>query len=140
MSPARTAAFILLTALLLALAACATSGSRDPGEQAQAPAPGGPTGRIEGSVSDIDGSPIAGCRITVTHSGRKWTATADDDGRFILVDLPALDGYKVTLSTPPFWTTTYRNISVTAGQPSKLDVVRRMTQRGGPMTAPPPVR
>lgn len=137
MSPARPVALALLAALLLALVACASSSSRSAAEAAdQPPLPEGPRGRIEGTVFDVDGSPIQGCRITLYHSGlgRKWHAQADEDGRFLLVDLPVLDEYKLTLSTPPFWTTTLRHISVRVGEATRLDVVRRLEQGGGPLT------
>jgi len=119
---------------LLALAACA-GGARTPGPDLPPASPAGPTGTLEGTVSDASGSAIGGAHITVHNPGfgRKWTARADMDGNFLLLDLPAADGYRVTVSTLPFWTITLKDISVAAGKTTRLAVVRRLGHKGGPL-------
>lgn len=116
----------------------------------RAPAPPSPgagiseaaTGRIEGTITDQDGSPVGGCRVTVSHpvSGRKWKAKADMDGNFLLFGIPEGGGYHVTVSTPPIWRTTLNAIEVKAGQPTRLQVVRRLLRNHGPLGADQPVR
>lgn len=130
--------FALLAAFLLLLlaAACATTGTRT--GEAAAPLPEGPTGTLEGTVTDAYGSGVGGAHITVHHPSyaRKWTGRTDMEGNFLLLDLPAGDGFKVTVSTPPFWTTTLRGISISAGKTTTLTVVRRLGHKGGPMSPP----
>jgi len=132
--PIRSSLALALLALLL-LAACSGPSTRTPGPEGASASPAGPTGTLEGTITDSDGSAIGGARVTVRNDlfGRKWKAQADMDGDFLLLDLPAADGYRVTVSTPPFWTTTLKDISVTAGKTTRLTVVRRLGHRGGPL-------
>ena len=56
------------------------------------------SGRIQGTISDAEGQPIAGVRVIITYQGgtsREFETTTDDEGRYIQVGL--LRGlYRVT--------------------------------------------
>jgi len=136
---------LALLASVALLASCATA-SRQPtaarDTSSFAEATEGPTGRIEGTVTEQDGSPIGGCRVTVSHpvSGRKWKAQADMEGNFLVFNLPEGGGYRITFSTPPIWRTTMKSIEVKAGQATRLQVVRRLLRGQGPLSADQPVR
>ena len=136
---------LALLASVALIAGCATS-SRQPAAaqdpSASAAVADGPTGRIEGTVAEQDGSPIGGCRVTVSHpvSGRKWKAQADMEGNFLVFNLPEGSGYRVTFSTPPIWRTTLKSIEVKAGQATRLQIVRRLLRGHGPLSADERVR
>ncbi len=128
---------VLAAISLVLLFACAAQHGRSPssGEAGQA-LPSGPTGGIAGYISDGDGSPIMGAHIKLSHAGfsRHWTTQADSDGKYSFSGLPAVDGYSMTVSTPPFWVTTLRDLAVKAGAVTEGNVTRRLPQHPGPLT------
>lgn len=58
-----------------------------------------PTGAIAGTVDDIDGDPVADATITVVGDETEVTATTDDDGTYLVEELP-LGTYGLTLIPP----------------------------------------
>ena len=134
----RKFALTALAAIALVLfSACATGHGRNATTgEGDGGLPPGPAGGIAGYISDSDGSPIMGARIKVSHPGfgRHWTTQADSDGKYSVSGLPAVDGYTMTVSTPPFWITTLRDLAVKAGEVTTVNVTRRLPQHPGPLT------
>ena len=95
---------------LLAAAALLLAGAAQP-----LPAPG----RIEGTVRDSAGAPVANVQVIVVS--RPWTAMSDSAGRFRLVDLPA-GRYTVRFSAIGYRSHEVTGVPVTAGAATPLDV------------------
>jgi hypothetical protein len=133
----RMAAVVIASGLLVLLFACAAQQGRSPssGEAVEA-LPPGPTGGIAGYISDADGNPVMGARVKLSHAGfsRHWTTQADSDGKYSFSGVPAVDGYSMTVSTPPFWVTTLRDLAVRPDAVTEVNVTRRLTQHPGPLT------
>ena len=86
-------------ALVIALAGVLAAGSQAP------PDPAG-RARILGSVVRADtGSPVrfAAVQIAATGPVGRWTVTTDENGRFVVEELPA-GRYTVTATAPPLLT------------------------------------
>ncbi len=132
----RALVFILGLMVMALLFACGGADKRQPQGGPEVQLPPGPTGGIAGYVSDSDGSPIMGAHVKVSHPGfgRNWTTQADSDGKYSFSGLPAVDGYAMTVSTPPFWITTLKEITVRADEVTTVNVTRRLTQHPGPLT------
>ena len=88
------------------------------------PAPGGPRGRIDGRLTDIetgaggrrvDGGPLAGWR----PARRRWPATPDAGGNFSIANVPAR-GYPSFLFKAPGYDTLVRPITVPEGGSTTL--------------------
>ncbi len=133
----KLAVSVLATLLVVLSFACAAGRERGAatGEGSGA-LPPGPVGGIAGYVSDADGSPVMGAHMKVSHPGfgRNWTTRADSDGKYSFSGLPAVDGYTMTVSTPPFWITTLRDLAVRAGEVTTVNVTRRLPKHPGPLT------
>ena len=80
------------------------------------------TGNIEGTVKDQSGAVVPGATIKVTGVTRGYsrTLTADDEGNFILVQVPQ-GTYKVTTSNTGFADRT-STVEVALGQTSTLNI------------------
>jgi Ca-activated chloride channel homolog len=77
------------------------------------------TGRIEGTVRDSAGAPIANAQVIVVS--RPWTAMSDSAGRFRLGDLPA-GRYTIRASAIGYRSHEVAGVSVTAGATTRLDL------------------
>jgi Ca-activated chloride channel family protein len=77
------------------------------------------TGRIEGTVRDSAGAPIANAQVIVVS--RRWTAMSDSAGRYRLADVPA-GRYTVRASAVGFQSHEVPGVAVTAGRVTPLDL------------------
>jgi hypothetical protein len=63
--------------------------------------------RLSGEISDPDGVRLAGVRVTVRVAGREYSVSSEDDGSFVLEDLPrgtaqiGIEGAGLLPSTQP---------------------------------------
>ena len=102
------------------------------------------TASIAGTVvtADATPAPVRRARVTVRSDayGNGWSATTDDDGRFVILDLPA-DRYTVQATKVAWLAANYgatrpgrpgTPISVAEGQ--RVDNVRLQMSRGGVLT------
>jgi Uncharacterized protein containing a von Willebrand factor type A (vWA) domain len=97
--------------VLLAAAASLLTGTAEPHPS---------TGRIEGTVRDSAGAPIANVQVIVVS--RPWTAMSDSAGQFRIADVPA-GRYTVRFSALVYRTREVTGVDVTAGTTTRLDVV-----------------
>jgi iron complex outermembrane receptor protein len=81
------------------------------------------SGRIAGTVQDLQGSPISGATVVATshETGVSSSAVSGDDGRFTIRDLPA-GAYRVT-STHGGLRATAAEVRVTPGGTARIDLV-----------------
>jgi Ca-activated chloride channel homolog len=77
------------------------------------------TGRIEGTVRDSAGVPVANAQVIVVS--RPWTAMSDSLGRFRLADIPA-GRYTIQVSAIGYRSHEVTGVSVTAGATTRLDL------------------
>ena len=77
------------------------------------------TGRIEGTVRDSAGVPVANAQVVVVS--RPWTAMSDSLGRFRLADIPA-GRYTIQVSAIGYGRREVTGVSVTAGATTRLDL------------------
>ena len=77
------------------------------------------TGRIEGTVRDSAGVPVANAQVIVVS--RPWTAMSDSLGRFRLADIPA-GRYTIQVSAIGYGRREVTGVSVTAGATTRLDL------------------
>ena len=61
---------------------------------------------ISGRVSDTTGGPIAGATVTATASGRSYTATANTNGIYAIVQVPSATQFTVAAASPGYTFTT----------------------------------
>ncbi len=80
--------------------------------------------RVAGSVTDSSGAVIPGAAITVKNekTGVERSATADEQGQFVVVSLPA-SLYKITGKADGFGSAEYGNLTLTAGQERTLKII-----------------
>lgn len=74
-------------------------------------------GAISGKVTDDQGQPASGVKVSVTDKGIEYAATTDDEGVYRLGDLPAGNGYTITA----------QKIGYEADSESGIDVVTGST-------------
>ena len=86
---------------------------------AAADAPHRATGRIEGTVRDSAGTPIAHARVYVVS--RPWTAMSDSAGHYGLADIPA-GRYTLRAVAVGYRTLEVPGVGVTAGRATALDL------------------
>lgn len=79
-----------------------------------APANVQPGGRLEGTVTDMAGTPVPGVTVTVTSNGFRRTALTDATGRFRFSAMPA-GTYEAQAELAGFDTAVQRDISVERG-------------------------
>jgi Ca-activated chloride channel family protein len=78
-----------------------------------------PTGRIEGTVRDSAGSPVANAQVYVVS--RPWTAMSDSLGRYGLADIPA-GRYTVRATALGYRSLEVPDVRVTAGRTTAIDL------------------
>ena len=79
------------------------------------------SGSIQGTVSDATGARVPGVSIKIDGSNETRTATADADGFFRILRVPA-GAYKVTVSSAAFSTTVVDGVIVQLGKTTPLEV------------------
>ncbi|MCU1321201.1 MAG: putative collagen-binding protein [Acidobacteriaceae bacterium] len=79
-------------------------------------------GTIRGRAADATGASIPGASVAVTNTdvGYAKTVTTDDDGLFVLLNLP-LGTYKISVTKPGFSSVDYQSIVLNAGKELTLD-------------------
>ena len=81
---------------------------------------GPPGGRIEGTVRDSTGAPVAGAQVAIV--GRPWSSLSDSVGRFRLADVPA-GSYTVRITASGYHRSEVEDVPVRPGRATLLDVV-----------------
>ena len=81
----------------------------------------GTTGSISGTVTDQNGAPVAGVRITATSPSQSASVTSDSKGFYAVLNLSP-DTYSVTASKSGFDTSTLYGLNVTADQNTNGDI------------------
>ncbi|HXV60934.1 MAG TPA: tetratricopeptide repeat protein [Vicinamibacteria bacterium] len=114
------------TLLSCAVLGCAVSASAQMG-----------TGRVTGSVHDVEGKPIEGATITATspESERTLEVTSDKDGKWALLGFRS-GTYEFTFSAPGFKPQAYKQAIKQMGRNPSMDVVMEplgQGQSGGAM-------
>jgi outer membrane receptor protein involved in Fe transport len=125
----------LVVCMILAMAACLT-----PLAAAQV---GASTAQLNGGVHDESGGSVA--RTTViareTETNRTYTAVTNDNGLFVLPNLPP-GHYELVTEAPGFARSTQTGIVLTVGQVATVDIVVKVaasTERVTVTTEVPPV-
>ena len=77
------------------------------------------TGRIEGTVRNSAGAPVANAQVIVVS--RPWTAMSDSAGRYRLADIPA-GRYTVRATAIGYPSREVADVRVTAGAATRLDL------------------
>src|SRR4051812_42865113 len=74
-------------------------------------------GRIAGTITDANGSVVAGAAVTVTNdiTGEMRTATTSSEGTFQIIALKP-SSYTVAVSAANFESATRKNVAVLIGQ------------------------
>ena len=82
------------------------------------------TGNIEGRVTDPNGAAVPGVNVTATNQDTAFekAATSDTDGIFLITFLPPGKYRVVTSGSQGFASAEYRNVIVTVGGKSPLDI------------------
>jgi len=80
------------------------------------------TGRIEGTVRNSAGAPVANAQVIVV--GRPWTAMSDSTGHYGLADIPT-GSYTVRASAMGYRSQDVPDVRVTAGVATRLDLTLR---------------
>ena len=101
---------------LLAAAALLLAGAADP-----PPA----TGRIEGTVRDSSGAPVAGAQVEVV--GHRWTTLSDSAGHYRLADL-AVGRYTVRAAAAGYASVEVADVVVGAGRTTTLDLTLQLVR------------
>jgi len=83
---------------------------------------------VSGRIEDKDGAGISGAAITATHLDRNqsWTATSDDQGRYIFHYLP-VGNYRLQIAQAGF-ATVIKELTLSIGQ--SLDLPLRLSTAG----------
>ncbi len=89
----------------------------------------GDQGRITGTVTDVNGAVVPGASVTVTNesTGEVRTATAGDDGTFLVVALKP-SKYTVSAVANNFESATTKNLNLLVGQ--QLDIDLKLPAKG----------
>ena len=114
----------LTVSAVLVAAVSLASGCSSSGEGHQA----GGTGEVYGRVTDLDGRPIAGARITGEFAGKEFLKSADSGGQYVLPPVPAGQGeVRVVVGEVCF-----RNddVTVAAGKRTRVDFAVITTVKG----------
>jgi outer membrane receptor protein involved in Fe transport len=87
------------------------------------------TGTIQGTVSDANGAALPGASVEVKNIDTNFsrTATTDDEGRFIALQLPP-GRYTLTVSKSGFATLVVEKADLTVGQAMNLPLSMKVSQ------------
>ena len=87
------------------------------------------TGRLEGTVTDPQGSAVPGAQVKVlnTQTGQTLTSVTDDRGLWALPSMPTAV-YSVTISHPGFKNEVVDNVKVDAGVPATVNTTLQVGQ------------
>ena len=100
------------------------------------------TGAIQGTVLDANGAAVPGASVEVRNADTNFTrtATTDDDGRFVALQLPP-GRYSVTVSKTGFATMVVEKADLTVGQAMNLPISMKVSsvQETVTITATPTV-
>ncbi len=82
------------------------------------------TAELRGTIKDANGAVVAGATITATdnNKGTTRTATADENGNFVILALPP-STYTVKITANGFASKTVNNVALEVGQQSALDMI-----------------
>ena len=100
------------------------------------------TGNIQGTVLDANGAAVAGAEVEVKNADTNFvrTATTDDEGRFVALQLPP-GRYTVTVTKTGFATLVVEKADLTVGQAMNLPLSMKVSsvQETVTITATPTV-
>jgi hypothetical protein len=87
------------------------------------------TGTIQGTVLDANGAAVAGANVEVKNADTNFvrTATTDEEGRFVALQLPP-GRYTVTVTKTGFATLVVEKADLTVGQAMNLPVSIKVSQ------------
>lgn len=77
------------------------------------------SGSVAGKVTDENNAPLEGAEIYSIVDGSRFTTTSNEDGTYILSDLPEGDGYTINVEKQGYESTSTNNIEVTVGEITK---------------------
>src|SRR5690349_2207561 len=79
------------------------------------------TSTLDGTVSDPQGSPIAGAQVVVANSdnGQTFKAATDARGQWVITAMPA-GNYVVSIVAPGFRTVNVQDVKMDAGVPATV--------------------
>src|SRR5262252_858363 len=80
----------------------------------------GTVGNVQGKVTDENGSPVAGAKVTVASPSQTLTVTSSSSGFYTVLNL-APDTYAVTAAKDGYDPSTVYGITVQADQTTKAD-------------------
>ncbi|HKV07156.1 MAG TPA: TonB-dependent receptor [Thermoanaerobaculia bacterium] len=82
-------------------------------------------GAIRGRILDEAGAPVAGAEVTVTNqaTGFSRTAQSDEQGNYVLPELPLTGTYQIRATKEGLLTQERSDIQLRAGQTAAIDVV-----------------
>jgi outer membrane receptor protein involved in Fe transport len=104
---------------------------------------GASTAQVNGSVRDETGGSVAKANIVLrdTETNRTYTAVSNDNGLFVIANLPP-GHYDLTTEAPGFGRTTQTGVVLSVGQVAAIDVVVKVaasTEKITVTTEVPPV-
>ena len=81
------------------------------------------TGRIVGAITDPSGGVVAGAEVRISNVATGWSATtrSNDDGNYVLTELPRGE-YQMEVSSAGFKQFVRRGIQLSIGQQARVDV------------------
>ncbi|HEX5283277.1 MAG TPA: carboxypeptidase regulatory-like domain-containing protein [Bryocella sp.] len=80
---------------------------------------------LTGQITDSSGARVPGAQVTITDTerGTKIVVTSDENGGYIVPQIPPADHYMITVSKPGFKETVQRNVILQVAQSAKIDLV-----------------
>ncbi|MDQ3042199.1 MAG: carboxypeptidase regulatory-like domain-containing protein, partial [Acidobacteriota bacterium] len=93
-----------------------------PKTQTRVAATSGTKGAVRGTIKDVNGAVVAGATVTATNAEteEEFSATSNEDGQFLIENLPA-GNYKISAEAAGFRTTTYTDFPVRAQAVTEAD-------------------
>jgi hypothetical protein len=80
---------------------------------------------LTGQVTDSSAASVPGAQVTIldTERGTKIVVTSNENGEYIVPQIPPADHYMITVSKPGFKETVQRNVILQVAQSAKIDIV-----------------
>ncbi|HEY1578777.1 MAG TPA: carboxypeptidase regulatory-like domain-containing protein, partial [Terracidiphilus sp.] len=80
---------------------------------------------LTGQITDSSGARVSGAQVTITDTerGTKIVVTSNENGDYIVPQIPPADHYMITVSKPGFKETVQRNLILQVAQSAKIDLV-----------------